>query len=384
MSRDRRQAYIPTLDGWRALAIALVLGAHSVAALSGSGTLAGRALAALFGHVSFGVDIFFALSGYLICTMLLNERERTGYLNLPNFYVRRVFRIFPPILVYLSTLALLGGLHILPGIQAWDLLAVVASVRNYVGESLYTGHFWSVSIEEHFYLFIALLLARAKWRTALIATLSVAMACVLVRAFEYQWLSGPSPIYFRTESRLDALMYGAAIALLLRRSDIRARVTQLLSPLTIAGLLGATAVVLSLLSSQPVRRSVIAFALPLFVIFTVLRPMSLAGRFLEVRWLRWFGRLSYSLYIWQELFLVHEGRPLGLLQQYPFNLAAAMLCAVSSYYFVERPLIRMGHRVANRQFPTIPSNEPRAAVPPGKSANSVAEPVLPADLPHIR
>ncbi len=316
--------------------------------------------------------------------MLLNERERTGYLNLPNFYVRRVFRIFPPILVYLSTLALLGGLHILPGIQAWDLLAVVASVRNYVGESLYTGHFWSVSIEEHFYLFIALLLARAKWRTALIATLSVAMACVLVRAFEYQWLSGPSPIYFRTESRLDALMYGAAIALLLRRSDIRARVTQLLSPLTIAGLLGATAVVLSLLSSQPVRRSVIAFALPLFVIFTVLRPMSLAGRFLEVRWLRWFGRLSYSLYIWQELFLVHEGRPLGLLQQYPFNLAAAMLCAVSSYYFVERPLIRMGHRVANRQFPTIPSNEPRAAVPPGKSANSVAEPVLPADLPHIR
>src|SRR5215469_5344736 len=104
MGVSRKIGYIPTLDGWRAIAVMLVMGAHCCPALLRSGTLAGKALAALFVHAGYGVDVFFALSGYLIGTLLLREKYATGKISLEKFYTRRVFRILPPIFIYLATI----------------------------------------------------------------------------------------------------------------------------------------------------------------------------------------------------------------------------------------------------------------------------------------
>ena len=360
-----RRGYIPTLDGWRAIAILLVIGAHSVNALLSTRAFLGVALARCFSHISVGVDIFFALSGYLICTILLNEYKRTGSINLRNFYLRRAFRILPPMLVYLAGLAILRITNVLPEIRVFDLMAVVFFVRNYLIGSRYTGHFWSLAVEEHFYLFVPWMLARLKWSAAVAAALVIAAGSITIRALEYQstMMSDAIPIHFRTESRLDALMYGAVLALLLHRAPIRAWFFKYFSWISVLVLAGASTVAMYVFSSQPIRRSVIALVLPLFVAYTVLNPESLAGRLLELRWLRWLGRLSYSLYIWQELFLVHVSQPLGFLQQYPWNLGASMLCAIASYYLVEKPMIRTGHRIAGSGHPAFPSGDDAPSTP---------------------
>jgi peptidoglycan/LPS O-acetylase OafA/YrhL len=80
-----------------------------------------------------------------------------------------------------------------------------------------------------------------------------------------------------------------------------------------------------------------------------LNPDQILGRILEWNWLRWIGRLSYSLYLWQQLFLVpynNRVSSLGRLQDWPFNLLAALICAVASYYLVERFFIKLGHKLA--------------------------------------
>ena len=92
--------------------------------------------------------------------------------------------------------------------------------------------------------------------------------------------------------------------------------------------------------------------IPLILLGTVLRPCSLAGRFLEARPMQWIGRISYSLYLWNSLFfpLMDNPRPLpfGHLQELPWSIFPVFACATVSYYLVERPMIRLGHRLAAR------------------------------------
>jgi peptidoglycan/LPS O-acetylase OafA/YrhL len=95
----------------------------------------------------------------------------------------------------------------------------------------------------------------------------------------------------------------------------------------------------------------LAWLSPFLILGTMLRPHSLFGRFLELAPLRYIGRLSYSLYLWQQLFFVsHFGAISGKIstfQHWPLKLVMTLACSMFSYYFVERPLIRLGHRVAS-------------------------------------
>src|SRR5207237_4594263 len=104
---------LPTLDGWRALAILGVMICHSCDALfHADGPYANVALHALTRHGALGVDVFFGISGFLICTRLIEEHKKNGTINLKRFYVRRAFRILPPYFTYLAVLGVLaaGGL----------------------------------------------------------------------------------------------------------------------------------------------------------------------------------------------------------------------------------------------------------------------------------
>src|SRR5579863_5096023 len=145
---------IPTLDGWRAVAIIGVVCAHI--------TWPNPSLSNFFGNGALGVQLFFALSGFLITTRLLEEYDQTGRISWRNFYIRRAFRILPPAFFVILALAILGLLlHIIP--MSTDQLAASAFFyRNYfagkVGSSWYTGHFWSLAVEEHFYLLWPLIL----------------------------------------------------------------------------------------------------------------------------------------------------------------------------------------------------------------------------------
>lgn len=356
-SSHHRSFYLPSLDGWRAVAILSVILYHS--------TLHQRGLFSTWWAWRFGyrgVDVFFAISGLLITSRLLEQESRSGRILLRDFYLRRAFRILPPALVYLlaiASLAKLGLIHV----SAPEWFASLFFYRNY--SSLFhiermlhlpwfTTHFWSLSVEEHFYFLLPtlLVLTRGKVRVAILGLVSF---CVIVhRQLELThrlWFS----IQFHTDVRLDALMIPALFAVLSRSEVYGERFNSLIRKWHFAFILAALLFVWWREGSG-LQQTAIAFIMPGIVLGTVLKQKSLATRILEWGPLRWVGRISYSLYLWQQLFFVQrflESRPLGRLQAWPLNLVLTFLLAVLSYYCVERPLVRLGHRVTRSRLGLI-------------------------------
>lgn len=335
-----RTSYIPTLNGWRAVAILLVIGAHSVPMLRNEGSRTSDIAASILSHGGIGVDIFFAISGYLICTLLLREKELSR-IDLLAFYIRRFFRIVPPIAVYLMVLAILTATAVV-SVRPKELLASLLFVRNYSDGSWYTGHFWSLAIEEHFYLFVPFVLSAFAWKESLRIAVAVVICCALIRFCEYLWLPLPN-IEFRTEARIDAIMYGAITALLVFRNG--SALKRMANGAVVISLLGGVLLLCYFIPTMPFRRTIMAIVMPVPIIYTVLHPESLVGGILEFNLLQWIGKISYSLYIWQMLFLVPGDRDMPLLQSFPVAFVLIFFAASASYFLIERPLIRLGRRV---------------------------------------
>ena len=314
---------IHCLDGWRGIAILLVLVAHYKAAFQGDHGLN------LGGH---GVQIFFVLSGYLITTQLV-QHDRV---RLKPFYIRRAFRILPPALFYLLTLVMLTAFTPFR-VCGSDVWACLLLFRNYVAETVTntcTGHFWSLSLEEQFYLFwpaILLLLGRKK---SLFAAAGLAVSIAIFRSEYWSYYAvGLRALY--TEVRADGLLIGCALALTLQHNRFREWVQRTGMWLFWPALAVFLADALNFPEYIPLHES-IAIAVMLGV--TSLRPETLIGRALEWDFLKATGIFSYSIYIWQGLFL----RPNwgGL---WPVLLVSAVLI---SYFVVEQPARKLGRRLA--------------------------------------
>jgi len=349
------RGYLPTLDGWRAIAILGVMISHGTHALLVQG--APHANAFWYGITQYGgkgVDLFFGISGFLICSRLLEEHEHRGTISLKGFYVRRLLRILPPYVVYLVLLVALALAGLVP-LSRPELLASVLFLRNYytIPEAIgwFTGHLWSLAIEEHFYLIWPALLVFWTPRRARRNVVVFALAIAVWRVIEFRLrllnqLIPEVSFYARTDVRLDALLWGCWFALLAREPVWRERLVRWLSGWR--WWLPATALVTVIVHPVPLAMLWQAMLIPAVIAGTALAPSSLVGQALETRPLRWIGRISYSLYLWQNLFLVAFGAPrhLGPLQDVPVNFAACFAAATLSYYLVERPMIRLGHRLA--------------------------------------
>lgn len=329
--------HIPTLDGWRAVAVLLVIGGHSSRMLRESDSQIGNLAARFFAHGGFGVDVFFAISGFLIVTLLLREKMAQP-IDLPGFYKRRAFRILPPIVAYMGVIIAMAFAGLIP-LEPREVAAVFGFYRNYISGNWYTGHFWSLAIEEHFYLVVPLVIALCKIKRAIAIAGMAAIACIVIRTVE--WSLFPDwKVEFRTESRFDALMFGSLFAMLAHAQSSRSWMTKRLTGWVALGTLAMAIVLLVAIPVMPVRRTVVAIALPVILGYSILRPRELLGRFLELPWLRYVGRISYSLYIWQMLFFMPYAPDMPRVQSFPIALIGTVLCALASYYFVERPAMR--------------------------------------------
>ncbi len=355
----------------------MVMFAHGGSALfDAGGRYASPAWYALSQRGGFGVDLFFGISGLLICARLLDERERTGGFSLGSFYIRRVFRILPPAFAYLAIVGLLAIAGVI-AVSPREWLSSVFFSRNYIvmpdGAGWYTGHFWSLAVEEHFYLI---------WPTALLMMGSdrarrylpgIAIAVAVWRVVDFHFFHGQiwpgvlnDNIYERTDTRFDGLLWGCWIALIVSRPAYRAILTRRLSATVTACLIAALIACIAL--NPPLQMAWESFLVPVILAGTVLNPTMLFSRILEVSLMRWIGRISYSLYIWQQLFLVRSGipRPLpfGRVQEWPLNILAVFVCASASYYLLERPLVALGHslsaRLRTRQSHIAAAQEPLA------------------------
>ncbi len=328
--------YLPTLDGWRAIAIVAVLCCH-----------AGWPTAALAPYGAIGVSVFFALSGFLITRRLMEARA----IDLADFYRRRAFRILPPIVVYLAVVAVLGlALRVIP-MDGGQLLASLFFYRNYwsapAPQAWYTGHFWSLAVEEHFYLMWPVLLWIAGFRRArwIAPALVLAVAAWRFADLRYGWIARFDPALRgslgRTDYRLDTLLFGCALALVWDDARVKALFNRIGG--TALALIAAGAALCCQVWTPPGYLTMVAALMALLPAATVAKPASWAGRILEIPLLVWVGQMSYSLYIWQQLFL--PPRAVGMWQHAPWNLAGLVLCAAASYYVVERPMIDFGKRI---------------------------------------
>ncbi|MBV9695884.1 MAG: acyltransferase [Gammaproteobacteria bacterium] len=359
-----RADHLPTLDGWRAVAIAMVLLDHG-----GDGLLR-----LIFGaafdsaHYAYlknplgrgGVHLFFALSGYLITMRLLSEERRHGQISLPAFYLRRLFRIQPAALCFLLTLAIMGsaGLVSISPVGWWSALLAAA---NYTlpQHTWYTEHFWSLAVEEHFYLLwptvFVLLSPRHRLGGALaLALIGAAWWTVVLSAHVTE-----SPfLWVRTDIEAPWLLWGCIAALALRHriaGEWLARLarpgTGVLVPLALA-LASATLIYTRLDWRVDLAATLLcAAATPLAFISTSSHPQAWLARFLELKPVAWLGRVSYGVYLWQQLFFVWDGQRSAAMmpwQSFPWQLLATLGIAALSYYFLEQPLIRAGRNLGAR------------------------------------
>ena len=363
------QRDLPGLDGLRAIAVVLVILSHAVGDFA-----SGNALRPVAVHGAFGVTIFFVLSGYLITYLLLREEDRMGGIDLGRFLARRSIRIAPPAFVLVATLMVLAWL-------GWFTLepAVLASLllfyRNLVSGPWVTSHLWSLAVEEHFYLAWPLVFVACrspKWRASCIGL--AIMAAPIWRAVVIRRAGGAWAVNGqRTDLTCDAILMGCLLALATRLPSwerclgSRALRHPAASCLAVAVLIGTfTATFDAIPKSGGVSMTLRSLCVAIVINQVVRAPGGLITRCLSLAALAWLGRLSYSVYLWQQLFCcpawpASESRFLHL----PWNLVPIMATAMLSYYVVEKPLFRLRARfrpVRSRRGPMIVSRPTTASV----------------------
>lgn len=340
----QRTFYAPALDGVRALAFLLVFASH-VPGL-------------VFVPGGFAVTVFFFLSGFLITTLLRLEHAATGRIDVRAFFLRRFLRILPPYYLTLALLVALGASEV-----TWQGLAAQAAfLGNYwvatmgkAGIAPGSEVYWSLAVEEHFYLlfpFAAAALLRS--RSARSAGWVLLGVCELVLLWRAIVFVGTDPahvarIAYRTDTRLDSILVGAACALLWNPAvDRPGPFVRALGSRT-ASALAAGGIVLTLLPRDPWFRETVRYSaqglllVPLYC-GLLLRPEGRVARALAHPWLRWLGALSYTLYLVHDAALHHLWH--GLRGALPVWLIGGLALAASIAYaelvrrWVERPLAR--------------------------------------------
>ncbi len=383
-----KSRYIPALDGLRTLAVVAVVLYHLNLTWAQGGLL--------------GVTIFFVLSGYLITRLLINEIAKTGRIDLKSFWIRRIRRLFPAVVtVVVVTCALCTVFNhvmltkmrpdILPSLlffnNWWQILHNV-SYFNALGDPSPLTHFWSLAIEEQFYLiWPPLLLAMVSMHTSKPNTRRVVLGLAAVSAVAmmvlYNPATDPSRVYYGTDTRVFSLLLGAWMAFIPDRDLAPARLVRHLgldrlagagkhdksknntaeaattkpselarfwsSPasidlLGVVGLVGLAAMVAltnGYTAFQYRGGTLLCSILTLMVIAACVQPQGMVARALAAEPLVWIGKRSYSIYLWHYPLLLLMN-PVANINDTPWwhyilQVLLVVAAAECSYRFIETP-----------------------------------------------
>ncbi len=321
---------IPSLDGLRAISICLVLLGH----LLGTRNFP-ASLRFIGSYANFGVRVFFVISGYLITTLLLKEHDRTGSIDLGEFYRRRAYRILPAAYLYLVLICILAWSQL----PALNVFMAFGYASNYFVPSnpWLLGHLWSLSIEEQFYLIWPFALAIAFTRGRKIA-LAVVLAAPILRIVFY--FAGFQYIEYYFPTVADAIATGCLLAILwpdLKRFDhyLRSPAVAIVAVLTLAipQLRGSGL-------ENRIYQTVGVSVMHLGIAVCIYNAIENRWRWLNFPFITWMGGISYSLYLWQQPFLNRNDQS-HWWTAFPQNVFLAVAAAASCYYFVERPFLQL-------------------------------------------
>lgn|GEM_PF-841531 len=338
----RMRRGIPSLDGLRGICISLVLFAH----VQGTANFPSMPPIRL-GRL--GVAAFFVISGYLITMLLMKERAATGRVAVREFYLRRAVRLLPAFYALVAVAVVLEALGILQ-LRSGDLLAAATQTMNFHGErAWWLGHTWNLAAQMQFYLVWPLALAFLGTAGSLrIALGAFAVAPLLRVAVFYGWPAQRALVDQAFPLVFDGLATGCLLAFLRERLWGNARYRGLLESSLFAAV--PFVVLLAYLYrpsvgvSMIVQETVVNVGIAACVDWAMRFHGSRVGRILNAPAVTWVGTISYSLYLWQQLFLARSHR--AWFTSFPLNLLLAFAAATASYYLLEKPLGRLRARLA--------------------------------------
>ena len=345
---------IPSLNGLRAISMVLVLTGHSIP----FGPYYSFSFRALFLHSDLGVRIFFVISGFLITTLLLNEQTQSGSISLGLFYLRRAFRILPAFFLFIGCVALLSFYRVAP-VPASSWLYVLTYTANFAPYPPFPWvliHLWSLSVEEQFYLLWPLVMKVASQKTCAAVAILAIIANPIIHGF-HKFCGvhlppgyGPFPLVCAPIAMgcLLATFAGRVRSWIVSSKALSSGPVLLLTVLLVAMLDGippsSAAVLLQTLTNS---------LLTLCVARLIFIPTGVTSRVLNSAPLVLIGKLSYSLYLWQQLFLNPnagtnvDGLPsahVPIFVPFPLNFLLIVAAASASYWGVEVRFIGLRRR----------------------------------------
>ena len=321
---------IPCLDGFRAVAISAVIVSHLADNKYGTWAL---------GH--FGVTGFFVISGFLITLLLMREKQRKGDISIKSFYTRRALRILPAYIVFLAVIGVLqiAGYYSIPA-KSWAAVLTYTSCLIAPLVVPIFAHTWSLSVEEQFYLIWPVLFRHGKARTL------VALLCAVIAITPFfRWAGFHYNILlldpnYSSAGQMASIAVGCLLAFIVNTRFI-------VRPAAVLWTGVAVLILDPLLRMTSAREWIFADSLKalgfsLVLLGVVHRPGSVLYRLLNLPLLSWIGVLSYSLYLWQQLFARAPIRPW-------IGLPALLLVSWLSYRYIESPFLLIKGRLAKNR-----------------------------------
>lgn len=338
---------IPGLDGLRAFSIMIVISGHFLLKDEG-------------GFAALGVYIFFAISGFLITRLLFLEKKKSGRADLLQFYVRRVLRLYPVLIVYIVVVSIVDHSRGIPT-PPLEILSVFFYFVNYLitwntihGQALSMpiGVLWSLSVEEHFYLIMPLFFVAVSGRLRPMLYFSIA-ALVLPLVIRCSYLAIWPEIahklitYRNSETRFDSIAVGMLLAVICE-CKIGRRIVPLLASrpaFVICILLFVTAAIPGSMFRETFRFTTLSIASGILLVAIVFsEDLPALQKIVNLPAIVWVGRISYSLYIWHGCLVFFLQPYANSLSPISYKLSLFVIVfgiSSLSYYFVEQPALRL-------------------------------------------
>jgi peptidoglycan/LPS O-acetylase OafA/YrhL len=320
-------------------------------------------LLSVFGAGAYGVDLFFALSAYLITSLLLRERDQTGTVDLRGFYLRRILRIWPLYLSFVALAAIAGLIFPSQQLPVSYVMGFTFMAGNwvYVFQGLphsFAIPLWTVSIEEQFYLSWPLALRRATPRGLTVIAIAVLLLAQILRAGMVATGASVNAMEYNTFTRLDPIAFGILVALLhdqLPRLEPWQRWALLVTGVAIC----IAAYAISSLENDGIKSTwheAVAHSMTAVAAGAVLLAVLGAKHpFFRNQALIYLGKISYGLYVIHELAhllakqIFPASSPLRVMVQSGISLAITIALAGASYRWLETPFLRLKERFAHVQ-----------------------------------
>jgi peptidoglycan/LPS O-acetylase OafA/YrhL len=346
---------LPSIEGLRAISIILVLINHL--AIKNSifvGLEQYNWLTDILQDGQLGVNVFFVISGFLITSLLLTEEEKSGKISLKQFFTRRMLRIFP---AYYFLLLVYFCFQLVDFIQLSQASWITSiTYTKYFNWQLdwFTAHFWSLSIEEHFYLiwpFAFVFAKNQRKKIALFLFFLVPFVRLTTYFYPINWLND-----FSLFARVDAIAIGCLFALykdqILQKISQHWRSIFYFSILVLiliryfpwlTHLIGLGTYYFSI-ALGATHGTIANVCIALIMMYSIYGPQKMWFSFLNTRIMRFIGVLSYSIYLWQQFFISGSNH---WYTSPPLNLLLILFTALFSYYFIEKPFLRLKQKFSS-------------------------------------